>query len=147
TPRARARVLIRLAPRQDVETAVSALRCHLARQQSLGAEVVCTVRGGSPGLRLDRDAPACQVALRALSAGYGEPAVAVAVGGSIPFTAGYRRAFGDVPVLVTAVQDPETRAHGYDESLDIEGLLSAMHAEALMLQDLATLDPSALRGC
>ena len=41
------------------------------------------------------------------------------VGGSIPFIAEFLEAFPDAGVLVTGVEDPDTRAHGANEGLHL----------------------------
>ena len=41
------------------------------------------------------------------------------VGGSIPFIAAFQEAFPDAAVLVTGVEDPDTRAHGANEGLHL----------------------------
>ena len=44
-------------------------------------------------------------------------------------------------MLVTAVGDPDTRAHGADESLHLGDFEAACVAEALLLQGIAALPP------
>ena len=46
-------------------------------------------------------------------------------------------AFPDATILVTGVEDPDTRAHGYDESLSLAVLERACLAETLLLAALA----------
>lgn len=126
TPEARARVVVRLAPEDDAQTATKVLIQHLANQPVRGAQVSVEVQSASPGLSVPSDSVLGRAALAALTEGFGVSAVPVGVGGSIPFTSAYTRHFGDVPLLVTAVQDPHTRAHSYDESLDLDALISAI---------------------
>lgn len=137
---AKARVLVRLAPEQDPGEALTALQLHLDAQDVLGAEVSLHQRNSAVGTYLDANASIGTLALEALSEGFGNPAVAMAVGGSIPFTAAYGNAFGEAALLITALQDPQTRAHGWNESLSLGGFLSAMTSEALMLNRIAALD-------
>jgi acetylornithine deacetylase/succinyl-diaminopimelate desuccinylase-like protein len=63
------------------------------------------------------------------------------VGGSIPFVAELVEAFPSAVVLVTGVEDPDTRAHGHDESLSLDVLRRALTAEALLLASLAGASP------
>ena len=60
------------------------------------------------------------------------------VGGSIPFIAAFKEAFPDASVLVTGVEDPDTRAHGPNESLHLDDFASACLAEALFLERLGS---------
>ena len=59
------------------------------------------------------------------------------VGGSIPFIAAFHEAFPDAAVLVTGVEDPDTRAHGANEGLHLAEFARVCLAEALLLHHLA----------
>ena len=59
------------------------------------------------------------------------------LGGSIPFIAEFARTFPGAAVLVTGVGDPASRWHGIDESLHLEMFGRGVHAEALLLAELA----------
>ena len=43
----------------------------------------------------------------------------------------------DAAILVTGVEDPDTRAHGIDEGLHLAEFTKVCLAEALLLQNLA----------
>jgi acetylornithine deacetylase/succinyl-diaminopimelate desuccinylase-like protein len=66
----------------------------------------------------------------------GTPAVDIGVGGSIGFIASIAAAFPSAQVLVTGVEDPDTRAHAPDESLHLGDFGRACLAEALFLERL-----------
>ena len=59
------------------------------------------------------------------------------VGGSIPFIATLQQVYPDAVVLVTGVEDPDTRAHGANESLHLDEFARACVAETLLLAALA----------
>jgi acetylornithine deacetylase/succinyl-diaminopimelate desuccinylase-like protein len=59
------------------------------------------------------------------------------VGGSIPFVAELGAVFPSATVLVTGVEDPDTRAHGTNESLHLAEFERACLAETLLLAALA----------
>jgi acetylornithine deacetylase/succinyl-diaminopimelate desuccinylase-like protein len=80
-----------------------------------------------------------KAARRALEAAYGTEAVLVGVGGSIPLIDPLTTAFGDIPALLTGVEDPDTRAHGIDESLHLDDWVRACLAEAYLFAELAEL--------
>ena len=63
--------------------------------------------------------------------------VDMGVGGSIPFIAEFLEAFPEASVLVTGVEDPDTRAHGANEGLHLEEFAKVVLAEALLLRNLA----------
>ena len=64
--------------------------------------------------------------------------VDIGVGGSIPFIASFQKAFPAAAVLVTGVEDPDTRAHGANEGLHLAEFERVCLAEALLLHSLAT---------
>ena len=62
--------------------------------------------------------------------------VDMGVGGSIPFIAEFLDAFPEASVLVTGVEDPDTRAHGANEGLHLAEWERVVLAHALLLQRL-----------
>jgi acetylornithine deacetylase/succinyl-diaminopimelate desuccinylase-like protein len=65
--------------------------------------------------------------------------VDIGVGGSIPFIATFQELFPSAAVLVTGVEDPDSRAHGPNESLHLGEFARACVAEALLLANVATM--------
>ena len=63
--------------------------------------------------------------------------VEVGIGGSIPFIAEFAGIFPDASILVTGVEDPDSRAHGADESLHLGEFERVCLAEAVLLERLA----------
>ena len=61
------------------------------------------------------------------------------VGGSIPFIAEFLEAFPQASVLVTGVEDPDTRAHGANEGLHLAEFEKVVLAEAFLLRNLGAL--------
>ena len=72
----------------------------------------------------------------AMGEAWGTPAVDMGVGGAIPIVAELAELFPAAQILVTGAEDPDTRAHGVDESLDVEDLRRGMLAQALLLARL-----------
>jgi cysteinylglycine-S-conjugate dipeptidase len=66
----------------------------------------------------------------------GTEPVDIGVGGSIPFIAAFQEAFPTSAVLVTGVEDPDTRAHGANEGLHLKEFERVCLAEALLLNNL-----------
>jgi acetylornithine deacetylase/succinyl-diaminopimelate desuccinylase-like protein len=62
--------------------------------------------------------------------------VDMGMGGSIPFIATFRTAYPDAAVLVTGVEDPDTRAHGVNEGLHLAEFDRVCLAETLLLHNL-----------
>jgi acetylornithine deacetylase/succinyl-diaminopimelate desuccinylase-like protein len=59
------------------------------------------------------------------------------MGGSIPFVAHLKAVFPEAEVLITGVEDPDTRAHSSNESVHVDEFRRAIVAEALMLAGLS----------
>ncbi len=136
-PAARAKVSMRLAPGDDVTSAGAALAAHLRAHAPWGARV--TVQPGSTAAPYTaRAGGAAQAAARwALGEAWGAPAVDIGAGGSIPFVTAYTQAVPDAEILISGVEDPDTRAHGANESLDLSTFERACVAETLLLHRLA----------
>jgi acetylornithine deacetylase/succinyl-diaminopimelate desuccinylase-like protein len=137
TPRATAKLSVRLAPGQDPAAAMDALRAHLIDHAPFGARV--TVRDGEAGkpFLAPADSPAMQAARWAFAQSWGTEPVDIGIGGSIPFIADLLDVYPSASILVTGVEDPDSRAHGADESVHLGELEKVVLAEALLLERLA----------
>lgn len=136
-PVARARVTIRLAPGDTTANAVSRLREHLEKHVPWGAQLTTTVVDAGEPTVLPVSGPAYAAARSALAEAWGGTApVEIGTGGSIPFIAEFQEAFPGASILVTGVEDPDTRAHGPNEGLHLPEFERAVLAEALLLQRL-----------
>ena len=133
---AKAKISMRLAPGQDPDEAMAALKAHLEANAPFGARV--TVIDGARGwpCELDTSAPAYDAARKAFTEAFGQAPVEVGLGGSIPFIAEFAEVFPSAVVLVTGVEDPDSRAHGVDESLHLGQFEKVCLAETLLLAGL-----------
>jgi acetylornithine deacetylase/succinyl-diaminopimelate desuccinylase-like protein len=84
----------------------------------------------------DTSSAAARSAMWALGEAWGVPAVEMGIGGSIPFISDLVDLYPDVQILVTGVEDPDSRAHSANESLHIGDFKNAVVAEALLLARL-----------
>lgn len=136
-PSARAKLSLRIAPGQDPVEAAAALRAHLEGHAPLGARV--TVHDGELGkaFQAPTDSGPMRTARSAFRDAWGTEPVDVGVGGSIPFIADLLEVFPDAAILVTGVEDPDSRAHGANESVHLGELEKVVLAEALLLRRLA----------
>ena len=135
-PSARAKFSMRLAPGQDPEAAMDAMARHLAAHAPFGAEVTFTPGERGNAFATDTSAPAAQRALWALETAWGTTPVEMGVGGSIPFIADLVEVFPQASILITGVEDPDSRAHSANESLHLGDFEKAILAEALLLARL-----------
>ena len=136
-PAARARLALRTAPGETSANAIACLREHLEKHVPWGAELSIEVVDTGEPIALDVDGPAYDAARSAFAEAWGgtEP-VDMGVGGSIPFIAEFLEAMPDASVLVTGVEDPDTRAHGANEGLHLAEFEKVLVAEALLLRNL-----------
>jgi acetylornithine deacetylase/succinyl-diaminopimelate desuccinylase-like protein len=144
-PVARARISVRIAPGDDATKASVSLRDHLVSHAPWGAEVTVTEGDLGQPFAIDAVGPAYDAARAAFTVAWdGVTPVDTGVGGSIPFIAAFADVYPDAAILVTGVEDPDTRAHGADEGLHLGEFSRVCLAEALLLAKLAeTTDPQA----
>ena len=136
-PTARAKVSLRLAPGQDPAAAAAALAAHLHANAPWGARVRVEAGGAGQAYAADVTTPAFTIATAALAEAFGSATVLSGAGGSIPLVAAYLERNRRAQVLVTGVEDPNTRAHSTDESLHLADFAMACEAETLLLAGLA----------
>ncbi|WP_374159356.1 dipeptidase [Mycobacterium sp. G7A2] len=140
TPRARAKVSMRVAPGGDAAEHLAALTRHLEQHTPWGAQVTVTPGDVGEPYAIDPSGPVYDAARAAFRQAWGNDAIDAGVGGSIPFIAAFASAFPDAKILVTGVEDPDTQAHSINESLHLGVLERAATAEALLLDRLAGSD-------
>ncbi len=132
-PTVKAKISMRIAPGQQPVEALALLRKHLEANVPFGAELKYgDIELGKP-FESDASGWAKKLAEQALSVAYGYKSVDVGIGGSIPFIADLTEVFPAAQILVTGVEDPDSRAHSPNESVHLDGLKNAMLAEALLL--------------
>ncbi len=136
----RAKLSIRVAPGDDPTSALDAVRRHLEDNVPFGAHLEFgPSEAGSPW-QADASDPVVQIAQEALSEGFGEDCVMTGLGGSIPFIADLLDVFPAASILVTGVEDPDSRAHSANESLFLPDFQRAIVSEALLLARLGSGD-------
>ncbi|MCW2856450.1 MAG: dipeptidase [Marmoricola sp.] len=141
-PAARARIALRTAPADTTENALECLRRHLEAHVPWGAELSITVVDTGEATAIDATGPAYDIARDAFREAWdGVRPIDMGVGGSIPFIAEFLLAFPAASVLVTGVEDPDTRAHGANEGLHLAEFERVCLAETLLLANLASLTP------
>jgi acetylornithine deacetylase/succinyl-diaminopimelate desuccinylase-like protein len=135
----RAKVSVRVAPGQPAAEVFEAVRTHLVAAPAWGAHVEVTLKETGEAFAARADGPAYDAARGAFADAWGVAPVDMGIGGSIPFIAQFADHFPDAAILVTGVEDPDTRAHGIDESLHLGEFERVCLAEAVLLERLAAL--------
>jgi len=132
-PTARAKITMRIAPGQVPETALQLLREHIVAHTPFGAQVTFQeIELGKPYL-VDDSGWAKPLMQQSLKQGFGFESVDIGIGGSIPFIADLVELFPKAQILVTGVEDPDSRAHSPNESVDLTSLKNAIISETLLL--------------
>lgn len=132
-PMARAKVSVRVAPGQEASRAYELIQRHIEAHTPFGARVtMIDPELGNPFL-VDTNGWAVSEATDAMKQAWGAEAMLTGVGGSIPFIAELAEEFPDAQILVTGVEDPNTRAHSPNESLHLGVFRKAILTEALLL--------------
>ncbi|HEY6683737.1 MAG TPA: dipeptidase [Propionibacteriaceae bacterium] len=138
-PVARAKISARLAPGDTAATALTALIDHVNDHAPWGAQI--TVSGVEVGESsvIDFAGPYAEAARTAFAQAWGVEPVFIGQGGTIPMVAEFNDSFPNATILVTAVADPDSRAHGSNESLHLGDFAAACLAEVLMLDAFAQI--------
>lgn len=131
---------IRVAPGQADDAVKSALAEALLRDPPGGVQVSVSWGAGPSGAWLyTPKGEAFPAADRAYVKAWGRPLLQVGVGGSIPFVALFGRRFGDLPLILNGVIDPETTAHGPNESLHLGVFAKAILANVYLYDELGAV--------
>jgi acetylornithine deacetylase/succinyl-diaminopimelate desuccinylase-like protein len=139
-PSARAKLSLRIAPGDSCANALARLREHLEAHVPWGAELTVTLVDTGEATAIDATGPAYDAAREAFAEAWdGTRPIDMGVGGSIPFIAEFLESFPNASVLVTGVEDPDTRAHGANEGLHLAEFERVCVAEALLLNRLGAL--------
>lgn len=141
--RASATLSIRIPPGMTHETMRGLLEQELLREVPGGVRVRLEERPGRAQSWLYHpQGPAFEAAQRAYRKAWGHPLVEIGIGGSIPFVALFGRRYAHLPLILNGVMDPETGAHGPNESLHLGVLRKAIRANVYLLDELARLPRS-----
>jgi acetylornithine deacetylase/succinyl-diaminopimelate desuccinylase-like protein len=140
-PVARAKVSLRLAPGQDPQAAEDALHKHLESNAPWGAQVRVERGAAAHPFAVDAAGPAFDAVRAAFEEAWGTPPVDTGQGGTIPFVKEFADTYPKAAILLIGVGDPDSRAHGVNESVDLGDLERGCLAEALFLRNLADRSP------
>jgi acetylornithine deacetylase/succinyl-diaminopimelate desuccinylase-like protein len=135
-PSVTVKVSARIAPGQSAADAYEALKAHLTAHAPFGAQLEFSdVDLGNPFL-VDTSGWAALEAKAAMHEAWGTPPVETGIGGSIPFIADLVTVFPEAQILVTGVEDPDTRAHSPNESQHLGVFRRAILTEAVLFAKL-----------
>lgn len=129
---------LRVVPGQSAQEAAAALIRFLTENPPFAAEVTASLEHLGEACEMDPTTPAARLARAAMAEAWDAEPINMGVGGSIPFITEFRSVFPGADILVTGIEDPDSRAHSPNESLDLGVFEKATRAEALLLAELNT---------
>jgi acetylornithine deacetylase/succinyl-diaminopimelate desuccinylase-like protein len=132
-PMVSVRISARIAPGQPAGDAYRALAEHLHANAPFGAALEIDDVDTGEAFLVDTSGWAVAEARQAMTEAWGVDPVDIGVGGSIPFIADLVRVFPEAQILVTGVEDPDSRAHSPNESLHLGVFKRAVLSEAFLL--------------
>lgn len=136
SPSVTVKVSARIAPGQTADDAFVALEKHLRAHAPFGAHLaISDVDKGNPFL-VDTTGWAVAEAKDAMHQAWGVEALETGIGGSIPFISDLVDVFPEAQILITGVEDPDSRAHSPNESLHLGVFHRAILTEAVLLAKL-----------
>jgi acetylornithine deacetylase/succinyl-diaminopimelate desuccinylase-like protein len=135
-PSVTVKVSARIAPGQSAADAHAAIEAHLRANAPFGAHLdISDVDRGNPFL-VDTSGWAVAEVKDAMHQAWGVAPLETGIGGSIPFISDLVEVFPEAQILVTGVEDPDSRAHSPNESLHLGVFQRAILTEALLLAKL-----------
>jgi len=131
-PSVRAKVSVRIAPSQEPTDALAALKKHLQAHAPFGAVIEFGESEAGPGYRA-KNGRFATLMHQILSGAWESSSIDMGIGASIPFIADFAEAFPEAEILVTGVEDPDSRAHSPNESQHLPTLQNSIAAETALL--------------
>jgi acetylornithine deacetylase/succinyl-diaminopimelate desuccinylase-like protein len=115
---ARALVNLRVPPGQDAAAAQALLVDHLHAVAPWGAKVTVQRRTLGEPFAARTDGPGFAALADAMAEAFGRPLTTAGQGGAIPLCNALQTAHPDAEILLIGVEEPASRIHAPDESVD-----------------------------
>jgi acetylornithine deacetylase/succinyl-diaminopimelate desuccinylase-like protein len=138
TPRAAARINLRIPPGIAPDDAYKALAGHLQAAAPWGVGVTVELEASGAPFRAAVDGPAYTVMAAAMEQSYGRPMTTLGQGGSIPLCNVLANTYPDAELILMGLEEPLALIHAPNESVDPHEIEAMAFAEALFLQRYAT---------
>lgn len=133
-----AKLSLRIAPGQTSDELFAAVEKVLTKDVPGGLTVKLTkLPGAASSWDYVAKGPAFEAADRAYEAAWGRAPLRLGLGGSIPFVALFGKRFSKLPLVLNGVIDPETGAHGPNESMHIGVYTKTVKANVHLYAELA----------
>lgn len=133
---ASAKVSFRLVHKQDPDKIRAAFRDFVRARVPSDCSVTFSPHGGSPAIQLAHDSPLVRKAQEALTQEWSKPAVAIAMGGSIPIVGSFQNLLGMESLLV-GFGLADDRIHSPNEKYELSSFHKGQRSWARILAALA----------
>jgi acetylornithine deacetylase/succinyl-diaminopimelate desuccinylase-like protein len=128
--KATAKVSFRLVPRQAPDKIIAAFRDWVKKNTPAGIQTEVRMLSAGPGLVVNPDQPAIQVAARAFGDVFGKSTVFIRSGGSIPIVGDFATHLG-IPTILMGFGLPDDGLHAPNEKYKVEnyymGIMTVAH--------------------
>ncbi len=128
--KATAKVSVRLVPRQDPQHVIDSVRKWVRANTPKGIRTEVRVLSASPGLVVNPEHPAIDIASRAFGDVFGKPTVFIRSGGSIPIVGDFATHLG-IPTILMGFGLPDDGLHSPNEKYKVEnyylGIMTTAH--------------------
>ena len=132
--KATAKVSIRLVPKQDPEKVIAAFRKFVEKNTPKGMRMELRVLSSGPGLVVNPDHPAIQVAAKAFADILQKPTVFIRSGGSIPIVGDFATHLG-IPTVLMGFGLPDDGLHSPNEKYRVENYYKGIMTVAHFLEE------------
>ena len=133
--RAKAKVSMRLVPRQDPAKVLAALREAVDALVTPGTCATVTELSSAPAVRMETGHAGADALCRAFSAAFGSPPTLVREGGSVPITVDFQEAL-DARLMVTGFGLPDDALHSPNERMGLEQYHRAVETMIRLMHEL-----------
>jgi acetylornithine deacetylase/succinyl-diaminopimelate desuccinylase-like protein len=138
TPRAAARLNLRVPPGTPIGQAAEALVSQLHAAAPWGVHVTAEIEAPGPAFQARTGGPAYQAVAAAMQEAYGRPLVMLGDGGSIPLCNVLADTYPGAELILMGVEEPLALIHAPNESVDPAEIAAMALTEALFLQRYAS---------
>jgi cysteinylglycine-S-conjugate dipeptidase len=136
-PHARAKINLRVHPKQDAKEAQDALITHLNAVRPFGISLTITPGATGDGFAAETSGPAYDAARAALATAWGSDTITVATGGSIPLVHALGTGVPDAEILLLGATDGFSNIHAPNERVLVKELRNTVLAQALFFLEYA----------
>ncbi len=131
--RAVAKVSLRLVPKQDPEKIIAAVREFVKKKTPKGIKTEVRVLSAAPGVLVNPDHPAIQVAARTFGEVFEKQTVFIRSGGSIPIVGDFARHLS-IPTILMGFGLPDDGLHSPNEKFCLENYYKGIVTIARFLE-------------